>query len=168
MDDKHRPHVVVTGGCGFMGRHLVRALCERGCAVTIVDLEPVPAELAGLPVTLLRRSILEADQLHSLLPTCDAVVHLAANVFVFFRERNGLGRGGNGRPKGVNTACAKLPNAHLDVPDLTASSIDDVEETGLERGDGPHCPKRIRWSHPRGRASTREPAQRTSRSSWSA
>lgn len=30
-------NVLVTGGCGFMGRHLVNRLFEMGCHVTIVD-----------------------------------------------------------------------------------------------------------------------------------
>jgi UDP-glucose 4-epimerase len=34
--------VLVTGGAGFVGRRLVRALRDRGAVVTVVDRSPFP------------------------------------------------------------------------------------------------------------------------------
>ena len=31
------PHVIVTGGCGFIGSHLTKRLLETGFCVTVVD-----------------------------------------------------------------------------------------------------------------------------------
>ena len=30
------PNIIVTGGCGFIGSHLVQQLSEQGFAVTVV------------------------------------------------------------------------------------------------------------------------------------
>ena len=40
--------VVVTGGCGFVGSHLVERLVERGAEVTVFDLAPPPPDQAWL------------------------------------------------------------------------------------------------------------------------
>ena len=37
MTDTSSPHVVITGGAGFLGSHLSRALLARGDRVTVVD-----------------------------------------------------------------------------------------------------------------------------------
>ena len=31
------PHVIVTGGCGFIGSHLTKNLLDNGFCVTVVD-----------------------------------------------------------------------------------------------------------------------------------
>jgi len=40
-------HAVVTGGCGFVGSHLVESLASRGYEVTVLDGVPFPADVAG-------------------------------------------------------------------------------------------------------------------------
>lgn len=61
--------ICVTGGAGFIGAHLCRALRERGYAVRSVDL------VGGVGAV---RADVSSDLLEPLLEGCDAVIHLAA------------------------------------------------------------------------------------------
>ncbi|MGH3495788.1 MAG: NAD-dependent epimerase/dehydratase family protein, partial [Sciscionella sp.] len=40
--------VVVSGGCGFVGRAVVRAFRDRGVPVTVIDLKPFPGDDPGI------------------------------------------------------------------------------------------------------------------------
>ncbi|MGH3437869.1 MAG: NAD-dependent epimerase/dehydratase family protein [Sciscionella sp.] len=40
--------VVVTGGCGFVGRAVVRAFRDRGVPVTVIDVKPFPCDDPGV------------------------------------------------------------------------------------------------------------------------
>ena len=81
--------IVVTGGAGFIGSNLVRALVDRGDEVVAVDnlstgrrehLEDLLDDhRASLEV---RDIVTEADALPSLFDGADVVVHLAANADV--------------------------------------------------------------------------------------
>src|SRR6266536_842721 len=42
MGDEYRSRVLVTGGSGFIGRRLVRALVRSGAEVTVADLRAFP------------------------------------------------------------------------------------------------------------------------------
>lgn len=81
--------VLVTGGCGFIGRYVVSELAEAGHETRIYDamIEQVhgpdgaaPDLPAGTPV--LRGDMRDADRLRQALEGCDAVIHLAAEVGV--------------------------------------------------------------------------------------
>ena len=68
---------LVTGGGGFVGRHLVRLLHERGERVRVLDLAGAP----GLPaeVEVIAGSILDPDTLRRAMAGAASVYHLAAN-----------------------------------------------------------------------------------------
>jgi UDP-glucose 4-epimerase len=72
--------VVVTGGAGFIGANVSRALLAAGHEVVVLDdLSTGRAEnLAGLDVTFVEGSILDAAALDAVLAGTGAVVHLAA------------------------------------------------------------------------------------------
>ena len=82
--------VLVTGGAGFIGSHLVDALVARGLRVRVLDaLEPQvhgpgASEARYLPrgVEFLRGSVTEPGALDWALRNVPAVVHLAAQVGV--------------------------------------------------------------------------------------
>ena len=84
MTAQARPaHVLVTGGAGFIGANLIRALLDSGTASSVVALDDLSTgeagNLDGLPdVRLVEGSILDRDALAALMPGCSAVVHLAA------------------------------------------------------------------------------------------
>ncbi len=69
--------VLVTGGSGFIGSHVVDKLRERGHEPVIYDLRPSPWHEAGSVPTVLG-SITDREALERALHSCDAVAHLAA------------------------------------------------------------------------------------------
>jgi len=82
--------VLVTGGAGFIGSHMVDLLLERGYQVRVYDnLEPqVHGEINEPPAYLskdaefIRGDVMDKEGLRKALEGCDAVVHDAAMVGV--------------------------------------------------------------------------------------
>src|SRR5947209_656825 len=67
--------VLVTGGSGFIGRHVVSELTRAGAAVRVVDLKPHPDP----SVTITQGDLASGEVLAAALDGgIDAVVHLAA------------------------------------------------------------------------------------------
>ncbi|MEK3935479.1 NAD-dependent epimerase/dehydratase family protein [Sporosarcina sp. FSL W7-1349] len=73
--------VLVTGGCGFIGSHVVKALKEKGCSVAIIDnlstgslrnISDLEAEV--YQVSILNKSL--SDIFFEFKPDC--IIHLAA------------------------------------------------------------------------------------------
>ncbi len=69
--------VLVTGGSGFIGSHVVDKLRLRGHEPVIYDLRPSPWHEDGT-VQMVLGSITDREALERALQTCDAVAHLAA------------------------------------------------------------------------------------------
>lgn len=78
--------VLVTGGAGFIGSHLVDELVKRGSRVTILDNLSTgkAANLAHLQgqVTLMQGDIQDPDAVNEAMAGCDVVFHQAAVVSV--------------------------------------------------------------------------------------
>ncbi|WP_199431325.1 NAD-dependent epimerase/dehydratase family protein [Qaidamihabitans albus] len=71
------PHVVVTGGCGFIGRAVVGEFRRRGALVTVVDREPLTVDddgIIGIQGDLADAHIRDA----AVRPGTAGIVHLAA------------------------------------------------------------------------------------------
>jgi dihydroflavonol-4-reductase len=67
--------ILVTGGTGFIGQHLVSALVARGRQVRVLDLQPPASALPG--VEYIEGSVLDPDRVAHALEGVDEVYHLA-------------------------------------------------------------------------------------------
>jgi dTDP-L-rhamnose 4-epimerase len=79
--------ILVTGGCGFIGRHVAQELIEQEYSVRILDalLEQVHAgEVITLPAgaELIKADVRDREAVTKALQGVDAVIHLAAEVGV--------------------------------------------------------------------------------------
>lgn len=67
---------LVTGAAGYLGRHLVDALRDRGCPVHALDVVPEPASRSG--VTWFQGDITAPGEVASAMEGVDVVFHTAA------------------------------------------------------------------------------------------
>jgi dihydroflavonol-4-reductase len=87
---------LVTGGAGFIGRHLVAALLERGATVKVLDPAVEAARFPG-EVEAIAGSILEPDVVRSAMNGIDTLFHMASYAHLWapdkrlFRQINVLG-----------------------------------------------------------------------------
>jgi nucleoside-diphosphate-sugar epimerase len=107
------PTAFVTGGTGFFGSHVVRALLSRGWTVrALLRRAERPGGLQGEPVEFVPGSLAEAERYRQALEGCDAVFHLAglvkARSLAEYREAN---------VRGTETLAAAVrdtaPSAHF-------------------------------------------------------
>jgi dTDP-L-rhamnose 4-epimerase len=80
-------HILITGGCGFIGRHVTEELLEQGYAVRVLDslIDQVHgAAAAATPegVELIRADVRDKAAVGEALRGMDGVIHLAAEVGV--------------------------------------------------------------------------------------
>lgn len=77
--------VLVTGGSGFIGQHLVAALRRRHRVVRVLDQRPPPDHF---PSEFIEGSILDPSRVRRAMEGVDTVYHLAAISHLWTRDRN--------------------------------------------------------------------------------
>lgn len=71
--------ILVTGGCGFIGRAVVRAFVDRGTPVTVADRDELPPQLRSELVTHVRGDLADPRIREAAVPPgTTGIVHLAA------------------------------------------------------------------------------------------
>jgi UDP-glucose 4-epimerase len=86
--------VLVTGGAGFIGSHVVERLVKEGCSVGVVDnlstgnLANIGTHVNSGAADFVKADIRNCDVIGKLVHDVDAVVHLAAIVSVPFSLEN--------------------------------------------------------------------------------
>ena len=141
-------HVLVTGGTGFVGRHLSQELDERGHDVTALARSPRGVELpAG--VATVRGDVTERDSLDGPLAGMDAVVHLVALSPLYQPE------GGERRHEAVTTQGTRNV--------VAAAEAADVDRLVYQSALGADPTARWAYSRAKGKA---EEAVRTSGLDW--
>jgi dihydroflavonol-4-reductase len=76
--------VCVTGGTGFLGFHLVRALLERGARVRVLALPPPPEHpIDQLPIVSFYGDLLDPEVVRRAVADCEVVFHTAGTVAVW-------------------------------------------------------------------------------------
>jgi len=79
---------LITGGCGFIGSHLLDALIEAGHEVSVIDdlstgsIDNVKQHLNSVVAEIVIDSVLNVPVVESLVQRCDYIFHLAAAVGV--------------------------------------------------------------------------------------
>ena len=135
-------HILVTGGAGFIGSHLVPRLVARGHRVRVLDAltEQIHGPGAGFSPTLreqaecLRGDVTDRDDIARALDGCDAVAHLAAETGMG-QSQYEIVRYTDVNVGGTARLLQALSDGHGSVRRLVLSSSARVY------GDGPYtCP----------------------------
>lgn len=76
-------HVLISGGSGGIGSAFARAFVAHGAAVTVTDVQPLPAELAALGVKFEHLDVTSNDAVESLaarIKTLNVLIHCAGKL----------------------------------------------------------------------------------------
>ena len=97
--------ILVTGGSGFIGQHLVSALVARSQKVRVLDLRPPPRALPN--VQYIKGSVLDAGLVKDALAGVDQLYHLAGLPGMWVPQKNDFHAVNYGGTEVVMTAARK-------------------------------------------------------------
>ena len=84
--------ILVTGGAGFIGSHLVRLLVSRGDRVRVLDRPGAKTDHLPANIDFVPADIRDRDAVRSAVRDCRVVYHLAANPQLWTRRRGDFRR----------------------------------------------------------------------------
>ncbi len=144
--------VLVTGGAGFIGSHLVEQLVVEGHAVRVLEKPGVPtAHLPEDNIEIVFADIRDAPAVEQAAQGCDVVLHLAANPNLWARDPDEFEQVNHQGTRNV-LAAARTAGArrtvHVSTESILASPRSKAaitEDTRTALGDmlGPYC--RSKW-----------------------
>jgi dihydroflavonol-4-reductase len=150
---------LVTGGCGFIGHHLVRVLRERGDHVRVLDIRPWDVARHGDDdgIESMMGSITDAEAVRRAMDGVDCVFHLAANPNLWapdpglFHEVNYLGTcrvieeaSRQSIQRFVYTSSESILKSMRSSRRAGRVVIDETARLGLEDMPGPYCRSKFR------------------------
>ena len=144
--------VLVTGGAGFIGSHLVEQLVAEDRAVRVLEKPGVPtAHLPEDDIDIVFADIRDVEAVEQAVKDCDVVLHLAANPNLWARDPDEFEQINHRGTRHV-LAAARAAGARRIVYVSTESILAPLrskgvitEETRTSLGDmlGPYC--RSKW-----------------------
>lgn len=85
MKNNKPEKILVTGGAGFIGSHVVELLCDRGYKVIVIDRSPIGSQkYTDRRAKFLQFSLGDIDSVENALDGVDLVIHLAASSIIRF------------------------------------------------------------------------------------
>lgn len=136
--------IFVTGGTGFLGRHLLRELSRTGEPVRALSRSKSPAKYLNEPggnIEWVQGSILDVSALDKYMEGCNRVYHCAGMVSFESRHRDELMQmNEQGTANVVNIALDKKISKLLHVSSVAAigrpENNEDVDEDAVWNADG--------------------------------
>lgn len=124
---------LVTGGSGFIGRHLARLLAERGSRVRVLDTDPLrgPPAHGSRRIETIQGSILDREVLRRAMHGADYVFHLAADPNLWSPDKTSFGRVNH-----LGTRCVLEEAERARVRRLVHTSSESILKKSPWWGDG--------------------------------
>lgn len=134
---EHKKSVLVTGGAGFIGSHVVRHLCDNGYQVAVVDdLSSGFIRLVDKRAAFFKGSIADQSLLLRLLPRVEVVFHLAAISTITYSMHNPIVYFENNFMKGIQLLEAmRKTGVKKMVYASSAASYNGLKRTPIAEGD---------------------------------